>query len=206
MKAKFKMTLKGLVVSSAAVLMLAAQVSAHSFCACCADAGEWYERTLTVPADERTELNRVRFSGVANTYMTPGGEDAIKGIDTPAETYTLTQARTANRWRLTFRDAQGHSGTLTLTMPASATYFGTDQGDEQTSQAGGPLLYKEWRFSGVATGTGIFRSAATRPMRFNLILQGRGNHCMQAGDFKNWKLLVNGARADFSFYGSLATP
>jgi hypothetical protein len=204
MKAKLKTTLKTLMVPvAAAALLLVSQASAHAFCACCANDGEWYQRTSTVTAHERSELGRVRLSNVAKTYMGAANEDTVTGIDNPAESYTLTQTRDGNRWRLAFRDAQGRTGTLTLNLPGAATHFGADIRDGQGPQGLGPLLYKEWRFMGTATGTGIFQRAATRPLRFRLILQGRGNNCLDAENYKNWQLHITGPRADFAFYGAL---
>ena len=40
----------------------------------------------------------------------------------------------------------------------------------QQGGGGGPLLYKEWRFEGSATGAGVFKT--WRGAKFRLVLQG----------------------------------
>jgi hypothetical protein len=82
--------------------------------------------------------------------------------------------------------------------------YKADIRDGQTSPGGGPLLYKEWRFEGQVSGTGLFRAGTTAPAKYFLVLQGRGNGCDNAEDFKHWLLRVNGTKAEYAFYGELA--
>lgn len=171
-------------------------------CACCAEPGTWYERTDRIDEYQWTEFNRLRFDAVANVYS-EAGEDAVKGIQNPADEYTLTLSKQARRWDLRYRDKQGRTGTLTLTIPATAVQFGVDMHD---TQGGETQLYKEVRLTGALTGTGIFKGGSTPQTKFRLILQGRGNNCMAAEDFKNWTLQIFGPRASYTFYGSLKEP
>jgi hypothetical protein len=171
-------------------------------CACCAEPGAWYERTDRVEEYQWTELNRLRFDAVANVY-TEAGEDAVKGISNPADEYSLTLSRQARRWDLKYRDKQGRTGTLTLTIPTTAVQFGVDTHE---AQGGETVLYKELRLTGALTGSGIFKSGSTPQTKFRLILQGRGNNCMAAEDFKHWTLQIFGPRASYTFYGSLKEP
>ena len=39
-----------------------------------------------------------------------------------------------------------------------------------------------------------------------LILQGRGNNCLQAGDFKHWRLEVTGGKRKLTVYGDFVRP
>jgi hypothetical protein len=176
-----------------------APVSEPLVCACCADEGEWYERREQVDSSMRAELERLKFSTTVNTYETAADEGEL------SSTYSLTQRRNGLRWELRFRDEQGKTGTLSFTLPASAVSFGTDLHD---SPAGGlgPSLYKEWRFSGAAQATGIFKKGMTRATQFRLILQGRGNRCPAMEDFKHWTLQLNSGRTSYAFYGSLNNP
>ena len=86
------------------------------------------------------------------------------------------------------------------------TSYTADIHDGQTSGGGGPLLYKEWRFEGRVTGTGLFRAGIVGPTKYLLVLQGRGNGCQDAGDFKHWRLQIKGRKAEYAFYGELADP
>ncbi|HEX8140799.1 MAG TPA: hypothetical protein VF544_24745 [Pyrinomonadaceae bacterium] len=167
-------------------------------CACCADDGEWYERTDRLDSSHLSELERLRFAGTANRYETAADEGEF------SSTFSLSHRRNGRRWELRFRDQDGKTGTLSFTIPASVVFFGTDLREMPPGSAG-PILYKEWRFSGAAQATGIFKSGVG-PQRFRLILQGRGNNCPAAEDFKHWTLQLSGGRTGHAFYGKLDTP
>ena len=166
------------------------------FCACCADDGEWYQRAERITADMRTEINRVKFSEATNGMS--GEEDAPFSEGT----FELTRSSDMRRWQLKYVGAQGKSGSLSLAIPLRLVNFGADIRDGQQGGGGGPLLYKEWRFDGSATGSGVFKT--WRSAKFRLILQGRGNHCTQAEDFKHWNLSVNHGSTSLSVYGVVA--
>ncbi|MEA2174420.1 MAG: hypothetical protein QOD00_2012 [Blastocatellia bacterium] len=171
-------------------------------CACCADIGEWFLRTTTVGGQEVGELNRLRFSKTATTFQGEAELDGIEGISHPADSYTLTQTRTGRQWVLKFLDQQGHSGSLYITIPASAISYGADLHDGSQGGGGGPLLYKEWRAQGGLRGTGIFSRGITPDARFRLVFQGRGNSCENVEDYKNWLIEVSGRRAQYTLYGT----
>ena len=168
--------------------------AARMMCACCADDGEWYQRAERITVDMRKEINRVRFSEATNGLS--GMEDAPFSDGK----FELTRS-TDMRWQLKYAGAQGKSGTLTLPVPIRLVNFGADVHDGQQGGGGGPLLYKEWRFEGSANGTGVFKM--WRKSIFRLVLQGRGNHCTQAEDFKHWNLSVNHRSTSLSVYGSV---
>src|SRR5687767_3040115 len=146
-------------------------------CACCADDGEWYQRAERITADMRKEINGVNFSEATNGMS--GAEDAPFSEGK----FELTRSSDMRRWQLKYVGAQGKSGSLSLPIPMRLVNFGADVHDGQQGGGGGPLLYKEWRFDGSATGTGVFKT--WRGAKFRLVLQGRGNHCTQAEDFKH---------------------
>ena len=174
-------------------------------CACCTDPGE-YRFTPNAPITDthRFELEGMKFSSSARLYLTDAGEDAVKGISHVTEDYNLTAAFEARRWRLTFRSADGNSGTLTLPMPAKVSTLAADIHDGEPGAA--PTLYKEWRLEGVATGDGIFRAGFAAPVKYALVLQGRGNRCDSADDFTHWRLEVSGKKASYAFFGDLVVP
>jgi hypothetical protein len=168
-------------------------------CACCAEEGEWYERSERITDAQLYQLNRVRFSPTANTYQSPADDNEL------SIKYTLTQTRSGRRWELRFRDEQGKTGMLSFMLPATAVLYGADMQDKPPGGTG-PALYKEWRFAGAARVTGVLQKGMAGPARFRLILQGRGNNCGEAEDFKNWILKVSGPRLSYAFYGSLSDP
>ena len=95
---------------------------------------------------------------------------------------------------------------LTLPLPSQMVNFKVDIHDEPDDRPNGPRLYKEFRFKGnVSGGTGMFRSSVLRPATYFLVFQGRGNGCDNASDFTHWRLEIDGSRAQYAFYGELAS-
>ena len=185
--------------------MLALAGAAYA-CACCADPGLWSQTRARLTAAERAELDRIRWGGTAHTYVTQRGLDGVRGIAPPSASYSVSTARSGRRLELVFRDAKRRSGALSFLLPRTAVLFSVDPGAGRRSSGGGPLLYKEWRFEGPVTGTGVFASGMAGRPRFHLILHGRGNRCVAAADFRRFTLQVSGPRARYSLYGSLARP
>jgi len=163
------------------------------FCACCAEDGEWYQRAERITADMRKEINRFNFSGATN------GMSGVEDAPFSEGKFELTRSNDMRRWELKY--VGGKSGSLSLPIPLRLVNFGADVHDGQQGGGGGPLLYKEWRFDGSATGTGVFRTWSGA--KFRLVFQDRGNHCTQAEDFKHWNLSVNHRSTSLSVYGAV---
>jgi hypothetical protein len=175
-------------------------------CACCSNTGDYYVNTGRPSEYELSIVGQVRFGRTANLYQTEADlEEMAKGLAHPAEHYALDGSLVGGAWRLSFRDGK-QTGTLNLPLPARVTRYTADIRDGRTSAGGGPLLYKEWRFEGPVSGTGIFRAGMVGPTKYLLVLQGRGNGCQDAGDFTHWRLQINGRRAAYAFYGEMADP
>jgi hypothetical protein len=185
------------------VAALASPAAAYA-CACCANRGDHTQQTARIAQFELLELIRLRFGTAGHLRTTPGFPADIKGLRPVATRYRLSQARHARIFVLTFRDARGNKGTLGFVLPERATRLAVDLQDGRRSDGGGPLLYREWRLDGKITTTGIFAGAGSP--RFRLVLQGRGNACMNAGDFRSWILQVTGPKAAFTFYGAFGRP
>jgi hypothetical protein len=185
-----------LIIPIAAILLKGLDAPA---CACCANRGTWYEGSNKLSASETAEINRIRFTRIARTFLTEADSDL-------SATYVLSHSRRGRRWEFRFRDAHGKTSALSFLLSDTATSFRADLHDGRTTGGGGPLLYKELRFAGSMVPTGIFTQPVGNGPRFRLVLQGRGNNCLRAEDFKNWTLQVSGNRISHSFYGSLSTP
>lgn len=191
-----------LMLVSAAPSAPSVSTAAAFACACCAEPGEWYEGTGRLEPYEIEEFRQVKFDTTASVYTTAAGFDGMKGFPVEYESFALTASMNPRlALTLTLKGERGETGSLTLALPKVATSFGADLHDMPEGSAG-PILYKEWRFSGLATGTGIFRKSVVRGTKFKFILQGRGNNCLSSTDFKNWRLDITGPRADYAFYGS----
>ena len=173
---------------------------ASPLCACCAEEGEWYERSRRLSDSDLYQLDRVRFASAAHKYMSPADDEGDL-----ASQFTLSQVRNGRRWQLRYRDEQGKTGTIAFLIPPTAVSFGVDLHDQPPGGVG-PALYKEWRFSGRAQLAGIFKKGMTGAVRYHLILQGRGNNCGEAEDYKNWNLQISSARKSYTIYGALGEP
>ncbi len=175
-------------------------------CACCSHEGTYYVNSGRPSEYELSIVRQIRFGQTAHLYQTEADlEEMAKGLASPAGSYALGGSLVGNTWRLAFREGN-KTGTLSLPLPARMTSYTADIHDGQTSAGGGPLLYKEWRFEGRVSGTGFFRAGMVGPTKYLLVLQGRGNGCQDAGDFKHWRLQISGSKAEYAFYGELADP
>jgi hypothetical protein len=175
-------------------------------CACCADPGQ-YRISMAKPGNnEVSQMKRMRFGDAASLFTGEGEmEDFAKGLAHASEKYSLSGALVAKTWKLSFRDGD-NLGALNLLLPVKFLSYSADIHDGQMGGAGGPLLYKEWRFEGVVYGSGVFRGGLTAPAKYFLVLQGRGNNCDNAEDFTHWRLEINGQKARYAFFGELAKP
>jgi len=173
-------------------------------CACCAERGAYSIRTSKPSALELDQLKRIQFA-TANLYTTAGDPDDIKGISSLGENYSPSGLLQSNSWKFNLRDETGKAGTLNLTKPLSMVAYMVDTHDGDG--AGEVVLYKEWRFKyRVQSGTGIFQTGIAPATEYFLVLQGRGNMCTQAEDFKNWRLEITGKKASYAFFGGLKSP
>lgn len=191
-----------------ALAMISAIPTRAHLCACCADRGEWSETTSKIFDFEFEELNQLKFSQTTNLYLTAAFPEGLSGLgikeEEMSEDFKIALSRSLNRWTLTFKSNGGQTGALILTLPGQATRFHTDPMDGIGGGGGGPLLYKEFRLRGQASGTGFFAKGIAGGAKFRLIFHGRGNRCLAAEAFKGWSLNISGPRARYTFYGSFA--
>ncbi len=174
-------------------------------CACCADPGYYlFESGKPISSSQLDLVRGMKFGSTAQLYLTDAGEDEVKGVASISQSNGLSATLEPKQWRLTFKAENGKTGVLTLPLPSKMTVFVADIQEEGTSGGGGPILYKEWRLEGSATGDGIFQAGFASPARYTLIFQGRGNKCDNGEDFTHWRLEVSGKKAAYSFFGELA--
>jgi hypothetical protein len=132
--------------------------------------------------------------------------ESVKGISPAAQEYNLIVSQHKDHWLFVFRDEEGHSGHLTFVMPSSVSVFEIDPREVAKEGRNGALLYKEWKLTTNAAGSGIFSQGVGGGQHMTLILQGHGNSCTSAEDFSHWTLVVHGPRAEYSFFGDLVSP
>ncbi|MEP6924075.1 MAG: hypothetical protein ABI954_06400 [Pyrinomonadaceae bacterium] len=204
-----------LVLCAAFICVLTAPDSVFA-CACCAEPGT-YRISARKPDNYQFDLlSKMKFASETELYMTEAGEDGVKGLDQIFQKYTseswtaesisfdLTNSFANKTWKLSFKNAKGQTGALSLPIPVSMVNFAADIHDGRIGGGGGPLLYKEWRFKGnVGSGTGFFQKGIIAPTTYFLVFQGRGNNCDNAEDFTHWRVEINGKKADYAFYGEM---
>lgn len=187
-------------------------------CACCAEPGE-YSIWTGKPSDNDLEvISGIEFDKTAYLFMTEADFEIIKGLDeiksdfaskswvATAGQLDLVNSFVGKTWKFNLKTKSGKTGVLTLPMPLQMLKFKVDIHDGKTFGAGGPSLYKEFRFKGnVQSGTGFFRAGIVKPTTYFLVFQGRGNGCDNSEDFSNWRLEIDGKKAKYAFYGSLPT-
>jgi hypothetical protein len=204
LSSEMKLLLRGCsVITIGGALLLSSATDARA-CACCADPGYYVLETGKPIGSYRLDLIRgMKFAATAQLYLTDAGEEEVKGVASISQSNGLTATLEAKQWRLTFQAENGKTGVLTLPLPSKMTAFAADINEEGTGDGGGPILYKEWRFEGSATGDGIFQAGFASPARYTLIFQGRGNKCDNGEDFTHWRLEISGKKAAYSFFGEL---
>jgi hypothetical protein len=173
-------------------------------CACCTNPGQRNVGTAKIDATLRDQIERLRFAAEAELYMGERDPSDIKGIATPSGKYALQVARAAGSWTFTFRDKAGRSGTLTLTIPGTVSIFSVDPRLDEREGTTGPTLFKEWKLTSPAAGTGVFTPGMGKGQLVTLILQGHGNTCTSADMATHWTLVVHGPKAEYHLFGKLA--
>lgn len=183
-------------------------------CACCAERGE-YRISTSKPTDYEIDLlKQMKYSESVELYTDAAGFDNIKGLNgilkeyesfdwsSSSDYFMLTNTFAAKTWKFSFKTADGKNGVLTLPMPTQMVQFAVDTRDN--AEGTEPLLYKEWRFKGtVQSGNGFFSAGIIKPTTYFLVLQGRGNNCTNAEDFRYWRLEITGRKADYAFFGKM---
>lgn len=188
----------GALVASMAILTAAMPALA---CACCTDTA-WRNVAVQKLASARlAEISNLQFAKAA--FLKQGESDGgIKGLPDARQAYELTMSREKDRLAFAFRDDKGRHGALTLALPKTISIFEVDPRGDEKDKGLGPSLYKEWKLTAKAVGSGIFQTA-TAGQQLTLVLHGRGNACTSSDQFTDWALLVHGKGGTFTLYGAL---
>jgi hypothetical protein len=174
-------------------------------CACCSDSGYRSESRSALTKYERGMLGQLRFASNPDLYS-DDSDESVRGIDAYADELRLTVAEKDGAFTFTFKDKKGVASKLVLPRPKVVDRFVIDPRNDKDPKANGPVLYKEWRFKSVVTGSGIFKRGLGKGGTARLVLQGHGLRCDDAEMFTHWTLTVTGAHAKYTFFGKLAKP
>jgi hypothetical protein len=171
-------------------------------CACCTSPGERADLVVKLESGHAEELSRLRFGPKAELFLGEAEPETVKGITTPAAKYDLQIMWKGDRFVFVFRDEKDRSGTLMLRRPKTISVLHTGPRN-QPDKPNGPALYKEWRLTSPAVGTGVFTAGLGAGQSLTLVLQGGGNNCTSANDFTHWMLVMWGPKAKYHFFGDL---
>jgi hypothetical protein len=185
-----------------AIVLLAGASSAHA-CACCTNLGQRRVAVEKFDSGKQHDVSLMRFAPAARLFTGEGDLQSVKGIATPALEYEMSVTRDKDRMVFSFRDKEGRSGTLALQQPQTVSVFEVDPRAQDEEGGLGPSLYKEWKLTSRAAGTGVFAPGAGPRQQITLILQGRGNGCTSSVDFTHWTLVVHGPVAEYHLFGKL---
>jgi hypothetical protein len=173
-------------------------------CACCTNEGQRNVATVALDSGKRQEIETLRFGGKATLFTGEGDVEGKEGIATPSGTYKLSAKWLEDRLVLSFRDAAGHTGTLSLARPSTISVFEVDPRN-RPDRGTGPSLYKEWKLSAPAAGSGVFAPGIGPRQILTLIVHGGGNSCTSSIDFTHWTLVMQGPKANYTLFGDLVT-
>jgi hypothetical protein len=174
-------------------------VSPALACACCTNEGQRNVATVALDSGKRHEIESLRFADKATVFTGQGDAD---GITTPSPTYKLSAKWGDDRLVLSFRDGSGQTGTLSLARPGTMSVFEVDPRD-RPDKGQGPRLYKEWKLSAPAAGSGVFAPGIGPRQTLTLILHGGGNSCTSGIDFSHWTLVMQGPKVNYALFGDL---
>ena len=199
-----------LTVAFATLLLLPANALA---CACCAEHGTYSTWTGRPAGYDLEVIGGMKFAKSANLILTEAEFEAIKGLESlkadfsnekwseTIDQFDLVASFTKSVWTLNLATKSGKKGTLVLPLPAQLSKFKVDIHDGKPGGAGGPLLYKEFRFKGtVRSGSGMFGAGIAPATTYFLVFQGRGNGCDNPEDFSHWRLEISGRKAQYAFF------
>jgi hypothetical protein len=198
------MALRRLALLLSCLVLLPAGATKAAACACCTNAGQRLTATVKLDSGRRDQIKALRFAAEARLFLGEADLEAVRGITTPAERYTLATAWHDNRLVFTFRDERGRTGTLSLALPVTVSLFEVDP-RAAPDQNREPSLYKEWTLTAPFAGSGIFLAGLGPRQRLTLILHGAGNACTSADDFSHWTLLMAGPKGSYSLFGDLVS-
>ena len=195
-----------LVAATAAMLALVlADVGPARACACCSNTGQRNVDTKPIDAFAAGILADVQFAPAAHLYTGEADVESLGGIATKSTDFQLAVSKAAGSWEFNFADSSG-GGKLTFVLPKAITRFEIDPRDPAPEPGTGPVLYKEWRLTAAAVGSGMFKGATGGDQRATLILHGHGNSCTDASQFDAWTLVLHGSKATNTLFGSLSAP
>lgn len=189
-----------------ALLGLMSAIEQAVACACCSEVGTRAIGVGQFDDQVRTLFGRLRFAPEARLADGIGDGGRTRGIVDIAPSYDIAVEVDDTRFVFAFNSRRkGKTGTLTLALPTTFSFFVVDPRTD-TDRGLGPTLYKEYIISAKAEGDGVFGDALAGDAQVSLIIHGHGRGCTEAEDFHSWTISVNGRNAEYMLIGALTEP
>ena len=179
------------------------QSSSALACACCTNEGQRNVATVALDSGKQHEIESLRFGSKATLFTGEGDVEGIQGIATPAGTYkAFGEMARGQAGAFVPRRRQPHRHVIVDASPNDLGVRGRPA--RPARQGPGTTLYKEWKLSAPASGSGVFQPGIARRQILTLILQGRRQFLhLRRVDFTHWTLVMQGPKANYTLYGDL---
>ncbi|MEO7222943.1 MAG: hypothetical protein ABIY37_10755 [Devosia sp.] len=186
-------------------LVMAALLVRPAFaCACCTNVGDRLEWQASLDEYDLVILDELEFADRAEVAVGEQDYEDVDGIDIGSLPLTLAVAKAERIWTFAFADGTGNSGKLQFQLPDTIERFEVDPRDPLREPPGiGPALYKEWRLTAAAVGSGLLTAGVGDEQTATLIIHGWGNRCPSSADFNAWSLVLDGPKAQVTIFGDL---
>jgi hypothetical protein len=172
-------------------------------CACCTNRAG---RTVDVEPLGGWRLDMIgQMTFAAEAFVAQGAADHPIDLTDFGPTLQLAAKQTKTEIAFAFRGEGGRMSELTLTLPDTISIFEIDPRGSEPDSSLGPVLYKEWQLTGIATATGLLQPLVESGDRMTLIVQGRGRGCTEASEFTDWTLTILRPNGKLTLYGPLSS-
>lgn len=170
-------------------------------CACCTDSGQRFVETGAIDEYARGLLDQLSFGSEALLFTGNAAPEELTPIAATSDRFALAVLRDGAEWTFTFKDEAGASSALKFSTPAKVSRFEVDPRDSAEAPPNGPNLYKEWKITAKASGSGMFKNVAD-PLA-TLIIHGHGNSCTDSSQFTAWTIVLQSGAEYATFFGKL---
>jgi hypothetical protein len=187
-------------IVAAAIILIAGSNGEAQACACCTNVGQRIVQGEALGSHARGVLEDIRFADTAEVYVGEGDLGPMRVLGLTSQRPSLTVRR--NDLAMVFALQPGF--TLTLRLRPRFARFEVDRRlPVSGAEALGPTLYKEWRFSGEVSTSGVSANVKPRLQRATLVLHGESKGCTDAAHFHAWTLVIEGRGEPITLFGNL---
>lgn len=154
-------------------------------CACCADHGVYYRTLNPLGHYVRNELKKYKLRGFLDEdWSGTRGLVLLKG-DTNYIVNGVFDGKNSFHFFI-YNQKNKLLGKILFKSKQKVEEFATDHGEENKGL--GVILYKEFRFDGTAYVTGEIANSIGKQLKAFLVMQGKGNFCLNSGDLNHFIL------------------